>query len=109
MTSYILKHSGIQQKNLILKIKEEKTWDFTSDLRRTAGKEVPIFTKGSNYDVMIVADEAGEFGEYLAYRTWDPRPIAGTQGLKPNSWHRTHEQWEQPKCRIDLEEKVEDG
>jgi len=80
-------------KKFNIKIKEEKTWDFTSDLRRTAGKEVPIFTKGSNYDVLVVADEAGEFGEYLAYRTWDPRPIAGTQGLKPNSWHRTHEQW----------------
>ena len=80
-------------KKFNIKIKEEKTWDFTSDLRRTAGKEVPIFTKGSNYDVLVVADEAGEFGEYLAYRTWDPRPISGTQGLKPNSWHRTHEQW----------------
>ena len=80
-------------KKFNIKIKEEKTWDFTSDLRRTAGKEVPIFTKGSNYDVLVVADEAGEFGEYLAYRTWDPRPITGTQGLKPNSWHRTHEQW----------------
>ena len=42
---------------------------------------------------MVVADDKGEFGEYLAYRTWDPRPIAGSQGLKPNSWHRTHEQW----------------
>ena len=80
-------------KKFNIKIKEEKTWDFTADLRRTAGKEVPIFTKGTNYDVLVVADEAGEFGEYLAYRTWDPRPIAGTQGLKPNSWHRTHEQW----------------
>ena len=76
-----------------VKIKEEKTWDFTSDLRRTAGKEVPIFTKGSKYDILVIADELGEFGEYLAYRTWDPRPVAGTQGLKPNSWHRTHEQW----------------
>ena len=80
-------------KKFNVKIKEEKTWDFTSDLRRTAGKEVPIFTKGSSYDVLVVADEAGEFGEYLAYRTWDPRPIVGTQGLRPSSWHRTHEQW----------------
>tara|TARA_A100001234_G_scaffold106255_1_gene93384 strand:- start:300 stop:1121 length:822 start_codon:yes stop_codon:yes gene_type:complete len=80
-------------KKFNIKIKEEKIWDFTADLRRTAGKEVPIFTKGANYDVLVVADEDGEFGEYLAYRTWDPRPIAGTQGLKPNSWHRTHEQW----------------
>ena len=45
-------------KKFNVKIKEEKIWDFSSDLRRTAGKEVPIFTKGSNYDVLIVADEA---------------------------------------------------
>ncbi len=88
--SSALKNSA---KKFNIKIKEEKIWDFTADLRRTAGKEVPIFTKSSNYDVLVVADEKGEFGEYLAYRTWDPRPIVGTQGLKPNSWHRTHEQW----------------
>ena len=41
----------------------------------------------------MVSDEKGEFGEYLNYRTWDPRPVVGTQGLKPTSWHRTHEQW----------------
>ena len=76
-----------------IKIKEERVWDFSSDLRRTAQKEVPIFTKGVNYDVLVVADDKGEFGEYLPYRTWDSRLIAGTQGLKPTSWHRTHEQW----------------
>ena len=80
-------------KKFNIKIKKEKIWDFTADLRRTAGKEVPIFTKGEKYDVLVVADEKGEFGEYLSYRTWDPRPIVGTQGLKPTSWHRTHEQW----------------
>ncbi len=80
-------------KKFNIKIKNEKIWNFTADLRRTAGKEVPIFTKGEKYDVLVVADEKGEFGEYLAYRTWNPRPIVGTQGLKPTSWHRTHEQW----------------
>ena len=39
-----------------VKIKEERTWDFTSDLRRTSQKEVPIFTKGVNYDVLVVSD-----------------------------------------------------
>ena len=80
-------------KKFNIKIKKEKVWDFSADLRRTAGKEVPIFTKGEKYDVLVVADEKGEFGEYLTYRTWDPRPIVGTQGLTPTSWHRTHEQW----------------
>lgn len=75
------------------KIVEERQWDFGPDTRRTAQEEVPAFTQGVDYDILVVADEIGEFGEYLAYRTWLPRPVAGTQGLIPTSWHRTHERW----------------
>ena len=72
---------------------EERLWNFGPDARRTAQAEVPVFTQGVNYDVLVVADEIGEFGEYLAYRTWKPRPVVGTQGLTPTSWHQTHERW----------------
>jgi ABC transporter substrate binding protein (PQQ-dependent alcohol dehydrogenase system) len=41
----------------------------------------------------MVADEDGLFGEYIAYQTWLPRPVAGTQGLIATPWHRTHERW----------------
>ncbi len=75
------------------KIVEEKRWDYGPDARRTAQAEVPAFTQDAEYDVLVVADEIGEFGEYLAYRTWDPQVIVGTQGLTPTTWHRTHEQW----------------
>lgn len=75
------------------KIVAEKIWAYGPDARRTAQAEVPVFTQGVDYDVLIVADEVGVFGEFLAYRTWDPRPVAGTQGLVPTAWHRAHEQW----------------
>jgi len=75
------------------KIVAEKTWDHTHDARRSAQSEVPVFTQGIDYDVLVVADEQGLFGEYLSYRTWKPRPVVGTQGLVATSWHRTHEQW----------------
>ncbi|MFQ5467497.1 MAG: ABC transporter substrate-binding protein [Kiloniellaceae bacterium] len=75
------------------KIVGERQWAFGPDTRRTAQAEVPTFTQNVEYDILVVADEIGEFGEYLAYRTWLPRPVAGTQGLTPTSWHRTHEQW----------------
>ena len=80
-------------KKFNIKIKKKKFGILQQISEEQRGKEVPIFTKGEKYDVMVVADEKGEFGEYLSYRTWDPRPIVGTQGLKPTSWHRTHEQW----------------
>ncbi|MFQ5784197.1 MAG: ABC transporter substrate-binding protein [Alphaproteobacteria bacterium] len=75
------------------KIVAEKEWTFGPDARRTAQAEVPVFTQDVDYDVLIVADEIGEFGEYLSYRTWEPKLVAGTQGLTPTWWHRTHEQW----------------
>ena len=64
------------------KIVAEKKWEFdTADMRRTAASTVPVFTQDvDDYDVLIVADVVGEFGEYLMYKTWDPRLVAGTQG-----------------------------
>ena len=75
------------------KIVEEKVWNFGPDARRVAQAEVPVFTQGNRHDVLVVADERGEFGEYLMYRTWKPTLVAGTQGLTPTAWHWTHERW----------------
>jgi len=76
-----------------VKIVAEKPWQHSFDDRRTPESEIPVFTQGVEYDVLVVADEAGSFGDLLAYRTWQPRPIVGTQGLVPSAWHFTHEQW----------------
>ncbi len=75
------------------KIIVEKVWEYGPDARRTAQADVPVFTQKIDYDVLIVADVVGEFGEYLMYRTWEPKIVAGTQGLIPVTWHRTHEIW----------------
>src|SRR5690606_25821622 len=73
------------------KIVEEKPWTFDNDQRRSAQADMPLFTQASEYDVVLVADERGDFGEYLPYDTWYPRPVAGTQGLTPTGWHKTVE------------------
>lgn len=75
------------------KIIATKTWSFDTDLRRTAQKELPLFTQTKSYHVTLVADETGDVGEYVLYNTWHPRPVAGTQGLIPVGWHRVVEQW----------------
>ncbi|WP_036551045.1 ABC transporter substrate-binding protein [Neptunomonas japonica] len=75
------------------KIVAQKQWSFDTDLRRLAQKEMPLFTQTEEYDVVVVADELGDFGEYVLYNTWYPRPVVGTQGLTPVAWHRVVEQW----------------
>lgn len=71
----------------------EKIWEHTYDARRTAQSDVAVFSRVDDYDVLVVSDEQGLFGEYLDYRTESPRPVIGTQGLIATAWHRTHEQW----------------
>lgn len=72
---------------------DELEWDFDTDLRRAAQRELPLFTQTDEYDFVIVADESGDFGEYVPFNTWYPRPVGGTQGLISTGWHRVVEQW----------------
>jgi ABC transporter substrate binding protein (PQQ-dependent alcohol dehydrogenase system) len=81
-------------------IVEERVFDAAPGARRTdtgyaqIQKQMPVFTQDvDDYDVLVVSDERDAFGEYLQYRTWDARPVVGTQGLVPTAWHRSQEQW----------------
>ena len=80
-----------------LRIAAEKAWEFGA-LARARGDSVTqadalVFTRGIDYDIMVVADEAGDFGDYIPYHTWDPKQVAGTQGLIAASWHPTQDAW----------------
>jgi len=77
-----------------LKVRQTKTWAYDADMRRSASAEVPLFTQDfGDYDVLIVADEAHDFGHYILYNTWEPRPVAGSEGLAPVGWSPVMEQW----------------
>lgn len=77
-----------------MRIRGEKIWDFNADMRRTASQEVPLFTQEfKDHDALLVADELHDFGRYIAYNTWLPRPVAGSEGLKPVAWSPVVEQW----------------
>jgi ABC transporter substrate binding protein (PQQ-dependent alcohol dehydrogenase system) len=54
---------------------------------------VNAFTQVGDYDILVVADERDEFGEFLNYRTYLPRPVGGSHGLSPAAWSGVHEQW----------------
>ena len=82
------------------KIVEERTFNYEIGNRRADGgfeqvqQQIPTFTQEApDYDVLVVADEGNLFGDYLPYRTWDARPVAGTAGLVATSWHPAIEMW----------------
>jgi ABC transporter substrate binding protein (PQQ-dependent alcohol dehydrogenase system) len=82
------------------RIVHEKVFEDTGGARRTDSgiaqiqRQLPVFTQGAPaYDVVVAADESAVFAAYLPYRTWDPRPVAGSAGLIPTSWDASHDQW----------------
>jgi ABC transporter substrate binding protein (PQQ-dependent alcohol dehydrogenase system) len=82
------------------KIVEERPFKYEVGSRRADGgheqiqQQIPALTQNAPaYDVLAVADANGLFGDYLPYRTFDPRPVVGTQGLVPTSWHPALEEW----------------
>lgn len=83
------------------KIVAEESYAYEPIARRTDSghiqvqSQMPLATQGAgdDYDVLVAVDENEIFGEYLPFNTYAPRPIAGTHGLVPMSWHRVQEQW----------------
>ena len=82
------------------KIVQERVFEDTGGARRTDSgvtliqRQMPVFTQPAPaYDVLVAADESEVFAPYLPYRTWDPRPVAGSAGLVPKSWDAAHDQW----------------
>ena len=58
-----------------------------NDPREREKNNVALMTAEGNYDVVFVADTEGEFGRYVPYQTYHPRPIIGTEGLIAKAWH----------------------
>jgi len=88
-------------------IAAEKQWIDDADMRRNASAEIPVFTQARKYDAVVVADEDDDFGQYVQYNTWLPRPVAGTAGLEPVAWDRVVEQWGAAQLQSRFEEQTE--
>ena len=76
-----------------LTIAAEKIWTF-GPLAQARGDAVTqgaalVFTRAADSDMIVVADEEDNFGDYVPYHTADPKLVGGTQGLVAASWHRT--------------------
>lgn len=82
------------------KIVEEREFKYEAGSRRADGgfeqiqQQIPQFMQNAkDHDVVVVADEGQLFADYVTYRTWVPRPVAGAAGLFATSWHPANELW----------------
>jgi len=95
------------------KIVAERPYTFEAGSRRTdtghqqIQSQMPMLTQGvPEHDVIVVADEDDVFGDYLLFRTYEPRPVAGTHGLVAVAWHRAFEEYAGTQMQNRFEKKA---
>ena len=70
-----------------LDVAEVRQFVHGNDPRQRDLNNPRLLTGGADYGVVFVADASREFGRYLPYETYLPRPVVGTAGLVPHAWH----------------------
>jgi len=70
-----------------LNVVDVRPFVLSNDPRVRDETNIPLLTGDADYDVVFLADSLGEFGRYVPYQTYDPRPVVGSEGLVSSAWH----------------------
>lgn len=92
-------------------IVEERVFEYDGGSRRTDSghvlvqRQIPAFTQDAEeHDVVIAADETDYFARFLNYHLWTPRPVMGSGGLRPVTFHGAHEAYGATQFQTRFEE-----
>ncbi|WP_245759546.1 ABC transporter substrate-binding protein [Poseidonocella sedimentorum] len=93
------------------RIVEEREFEDTGGARRTdtghvlVQRQLPVFTqRAKDHDIVIAADASDVFAPYLPFHLWTPRPVLGSAGLQPVTFHPAHEAWGATQFQTRFEE-----
>tara|TARA_Y100001936_G_scaffold253534_1_gene318792 strand:- start:2935 stop:4113 length:1179 start_codon:yes stop_codon:yes gene_type:complete len=88
-----------------IQIVEEKDFILSNDPREREQNNIALLSGDKKHDVIFLSDTEGEFGRYVPYNTKLPRPIIGTTGLTPETWHWSFERHGAPQLNSRFEKK----
>ncbi|RMF39007.1 MAG: amino acid ABC transporter substrate-binding protein [Alphaproteobacteria bacterium] len=89
-----------------LDLADERAFELTGDPTRREQSNVALLTGGVSYDVVWLIDNDGEYGRYVPFATYHPRPVVGSEGLRPVAWHWTFERYGAPQLNRRFERRV---
>jgi ABC transporter substrate binding protein (PQQ-dependent alcohol dehydrogenase system) len=78
----------------------------TNDPRQREQNNIALLTSGPDYDAVVVADTAGDFGRYFPYQVALPRPVIGSVGLVPGAWYWAFERYGAPQLNQRFEREA---
>lgn len=88
---------SLSAKKFGLNIVEEKEFTLSNNPRLRDQTNISLLTGSTKHDIIFLADTHGEFGRYIPYNTYHPRPVIGSEGLTASAWHWTWERHGAPQ------------
>lgn len=79
------------------KVVASKQFAVGNDPRRRDEIDVSLMTSSDDYDVVFLADTAGDFGRFVPWQLSRPRPVIGTEGLQAAAWDPLAERFGAPQ------------
>jgi ABC transporter substrate binding protein (PQQ-dependent alcohol dehydrogenase system) len=89
-----------------LKIAAAKDFVLSNDPRERGQNNIRLLTAEPDHDVVFLADSYGEFGRYVPYQTYLPRPVVGSEGLEAAAWHWAWERHGAPQLNQRFEKQA---
>jgi ABC transporter substrate binding protein (PQQ-dependent alcohol dehydrogenase system) len=74
-----------------LEVVDVRPFVLSNDPRERDQNNIALLTGEADYDVIFLADTVGEFGRYVPFDSYLPRPVIGSEGLVAGAWHWTWE------------------
>jgi ABC transporter substrate binding protein (PQQ-dependent alcohol dehydrogenase system) len=80
-----------------LSIEDTRSFALGNDPRERDQNNIALLSADADYDVVYLADTIGEFGRYVPFSTYLPRPVIGSEGLSAAAWDWTWERHGAPQ------------
>jgi ABC transporter substrate binding protein (PQQ-dependent alcohol dehydrogenase system) len=80
-----------------LDIVDRRGFVLSNDPRQREQNNILLLTGNAPYDAIYLSDSLGEFGRYVPYSTYLPRPVVGSEGLVAEAWDWTWERHGAPQ------------
>ncbi|MBV7407715.1 hypothetical protein [Maritimibacter sp. DP1N21-5] len=83
---------------------ETREFDLSTNPALREENNIMLLTGGiRDYDVIVIADDYGEYSRYVPFQTALPRPVVGATGLVPAEWHWALERYGAPQVNSRFE------
>ncbi|MGY9011646.1 MAG: hypothetical protein ACKVLN_05495 [Rhodobacterales bacterium] len=80
-----------------IKLADRRPFSLSNNPRDRDMNNLKLLTGDAKYDVIVIADEIGEYSRYVPYNTFLPRPVIGGSGLAARAWHWSWERYGAPQ------------